>query len=415
MGRHAMSGETLRTALLCALLAPALSLSSCKGGGGGGGDGLPPPPGGPNSPPSAVASSDRSAGELPLQVAFSAGGSTDREGSLRFDWDFGDGSAAGSGLDVVHTFDSAGDFTVVLTVTDSAGAASEDRISVSVAPLSCPDFDPGVNAGAVESAAVIEASGIAASRRNPGVLWIDNDSGDSARIFAAGTAGRHLGVYDLPGAAAYDWEDIAVGPGPDPDLSYIYIADIGDNAYARSQVSVYRVAEPAVDPEQAPVAADLAGAVRLDMSYPGGPNDAESLMVDPETADIYIVTKRGDGNSMVLRNPAPHTPGSPVVMEAVAELHFGSGSLPGSPLATGADISSRGCHILIRTYSSAFIWLRPPGTSIGEALAGPPCPVPLCSEPQGEAIGFSADGSSYFTVSEGGHQPLYRFDRAAAP
>jgi hypothetical protein len=38
--------------------------------------------------------------------------------------------------------------------------------------------------GNVQSSLVIEASGLAASRKNANVLWVHNDSGDSARVFA---------------------------------------------------------------------------------------------------------------------------------------------------------------------------------------------------------------------------------------
>ena len=37
--------------------------------------------------------------------------------------------------------------------------------------------------------------------------------------------------------------------------------------------------------------------------------------------------------------------------------------------------------------------------------------MPLRSEPAGEAIGFAADGSGYFTVSEGNYPPIYYFER----
>lgn len=396
-------------------------LSSCGGGGGGGsggaggGDSLGSGGGGPtapNSPPTAVAAADRSTGEVPLEVTFSAAGSSDPEGALAsYSWDFGDGSPADSGETAVHRFTSSGEFTVVLTVSDSVGATAAADLTVTADPLTCPDFSSGTSGGNIESSAIIEASGIAASRRNPGVLWVNNDSGDSARLFALTPSGRHLGIYSIAGASAYDWEDIAVGPGPVEGQSYIFIADIGDNACARSHVSVYRVSEPDVDPEQNPVSTAISGAVRLDMKYAGGADDAESMMVDPENGDLYIVTKRADGNSKVLRYPAPHTPGVQVTMEEVATLHFGSGSLPGSTLATAADISPSGSHVIIKTYSNAFIWLRPYGSTLEEAFAGSPCPVPLRSEPQGEAIGFSSDGMSYFTLSEGTGQPLYRFDR----
>src|SRR6476660_5572829 len=84
--------------------------------------------------------------------------------------------------------------------------------------------------GTIASNALAETSGIAASRRASGVWWVHNDSGDRARVFAIGNDGRDLGEFDLAGAAAVDWEDIAVGPGPSAGTSSLYLADIGDKA-----------------------------------------------------------------------------------------------------------------------------------------------------------------------------------------
>ena len=45
----------------------------------------------------------------------------------------------------------------------------------------------------------------------------------------------------------FDWEDIAVGPGPEPGVSYVYIGDIGDNLRLRSTISLLRFPEPDLD------------------------------------------------------------------------------------------------------------------------------------------------------------------------
>jgi PKD repeat protein len=388
-------------------------LSSCGGGGGGGG-GIPPASS--NQPPMAQAAADVTVGEAPLVVAFGADGSSDPDGDeLEFVWDFGDASPPAAGESVAHTFSSPGRYLAVLTVTDSQGLSSVSEVIIDVSVQDCPSFAPGIAAGQVESDSIVEASGLVASRRNPGVLWVNNDSGDAARVFAMSTAGTHLGTFNVAGANAYDWEDIAIGPGPQVDADYLYIADIGDNARARSHVSVYRVLEPQVSVAQAPVTVSVAGAERLDMAYPDGAWDAESMFVDPLAGDLYIVSKRSDGRSRVYRHPAPHAAGSLATMEIVATLALGSGATPGSTLATAADIAPSGRWLIVRTYSHAFLWRRPPGASVGEAFATEVCRAPIVSEPQGEAICFAADESGYFTVSEGSHPPLHFFDRTVAP
>ena len=79
------------------------------------------------------------------------------------------------------------------------------------------------------------------SHRTNGVWWVNNDSGDNARLFAVGHNGRSLGEFHLAGATATDWEDIGIGPGPKAGVAYLYAADIGDNAEKRPSVQLYRV------------------------------------------------------------------------------------------------------------------------------------------------------------------------------
>jgi hypothetical protein len=97
-------------------------------------------------------------------------------------------------------------------------------------------------------------------------------------------------------------------------------------------------------------------------------------------------------------------------MALVAELVFGASPLSGSALPTGGDIASDGSKVIIRTYSNAYVFLRPAGGSMADAFAAAPCRVPAPVEGQGEAIAFSSDAWSYYTLSEGTDQRLYRMD-----
>jgi cytochrome c551/c552 len=77
-----------------------------------------------NRPPQAALSENRTAGKLPLEVAFDASASRDPDGGpLKFTWDFGDGEKA-DGVKTAHTFATAGVWTVTLTVTDTQGAVA---------------------------------------------------------------------------------------------------------------------------------------------------------------------------------------------------------------------------------------------------------------------------------------------------
>ena len=291
----------------------------------------------------------------------------------------------------------------ILLTTAMWGAVSSCATSV---PVPCPQYLPGQQVGTVALANINEASGMAMSRKNADVLWVHNDSGDSARVFAMNSGGTHLGIYNIVGAGAVDWEDMAIGPGPVGGENYLYLGDIGDNGAGRSSVKVYRIPEPTVSSSQSPVNVNLGGADSITLAYPDGARDAETLMVDPLNGDIYVVSKR-EAKSRVYRAAYPQATTATITMEFLGEMTWG--------WTTGGEISPTGREIIIRGNSSAFIWSRPPGSSVGDVLAADGCAVPLVWEPQGEAICFDGDGIDYFTVSEGTNRPIYRFERIPEP
>lgn len=254
--------------------------------------------------------------------------------------------------------------------------------------------------GTVSAASLNEVSGVAASTAHPGVLWVHNDSGDSARMFALSTAGTLLGTFTVTGATANDWEDIALGPGPVADQSYVYLGDIGDNPSVRSSIAVFRVPEPAVDPDAPPVGDTAApGVAKLTLTYPDHAHNAETLLVDRDGA-IYVVTKQS-GSATIFRAPPGLAGGSTTVLEDVGTVPLSSGAL-----LTGGDIAPSGDAVLLRTYAEVSIYQRAAGSTIAATLTGARCNGALTGEPQGEAIGFSADATHYMTLSEGTNRPI---------
>lgn len=265
------------------------------------------------------------------------------------------------------------------------------------------EFAPGREAGIVRSDLIREASGIVASRRNPGVLWVHNDSGDSARVFAINERGEFLGACTLAGAASRDWEDIAAGPGPDPNQQYLYVGDIGDNQAKYPEIMVYRVPEPKVDPALPFGRMTLGPAEAIRLTYPDGPRDAETLLVDPLTRDLFIISKR-EMFSKVYRAAWPQSTTQPTEMTRVATLPWG--------FAVAGDVSPDGRRVIVRGMFNASRWVRPPGAPLWHAFSGKMVRLPLMSEPQGEGICFDARGLGYFTIGEMHHPPLHYFGPA---
>ncbi len=277
----------------------------------------------------------------------------------------------------------------------------------------CPEFENPVNLGNVREGGVIEASGVAESRRNPGVLWMHNDSGDTHRVFAVGRDGTPMGIYDFSGARLSDTEDLAIGPGPEPNVNYVYVGDVGDNAIRRASIRVRRFPEPRILPMVPTPRITLDEELEtFTLRYPDGSHNCESIMIDPANGDFYVMVKSGDGVSPVYRAPAPlSNEDGDIIMEQVANLNFGPAPLNGSRNTTAADISPSGREIIVRTYSRVFLWRRPPGMTVGEAFGTPVCPMPHANERQGEAIGYGQDDNGYYTVSEGANQPIFYFER----
>ena len=86
---------------------------------------------GSNQPPSVTASANPTTGLAPLAVTFTAS-ATDADGTVAaYAWAFGDGGTSNQ-QSPSHTYQSAGNYTAGLTVTDNAGAASTASIAIGV-------------------------------------------------------------------------------------------------------------------------------------------------------------------------------------------------------------------------------------------------------------------------------------------
>ena len=228
-----------------------------------------------------------------------------------------------------------------------------------------------------------EASGVAVSRRTPGVFWSHNDSG-SPSLFAFDESGNARGRVEVTGASVVDWEDIAVGPCREGMC--LYIADIGDNNRARDRITIYRVPEPRAD-DKATERAEAA----WQMTYPNGAHDAEALFVTA-MAQLFLITKEDARTTALYRIPPPAADGAGRLQQ-VAQL----------PLArvTGAAASPDGNWIAVRTNDEVFFY------PAADLLAGKNVPPrrfdlrPL-KERQGEGVAFGADGLVYLTGEGGG-------------
>ncbi len=257
----------------------------------------------------------------------------------------------------------------------------------------------GIPQAVINNPILEEISGLAFSQKHHNLIYVHTESGGEAAVYLLDSLGKELGVMELEGVKNRDWEDIAVGPGPG-GKPYVFVAEIGDNAGIHGEICIFRFPEPNSIAAKNSVKPEV-----LRLTYPGGARDAETLMVDPISGDLFIVSKRDDKNTLY-RVPQSAFSKGKATLEKLHNLDFTS--------SVAGDISSDGSKILIKNYFAIYYWDRKPGESIPQTLQETPKRLPYVPEPQGEAIGFNPDGSSFFTISEKRfniNPTLYRFPK----
>lgn len=266
-----------------------------------------------------------------------------------------------------------------------------------------PYFGGVVLKGVVGSAALDEASGLAASRRHPGLLYSHNDSGDSARVFVLDSNGRHRGMLWLQGARNRDWEEVALGAGPEPGQDYLYCADVGDNLAHRDSITIYRLPEPDPATYNGTQELRITQYDKIVIRYKDGPRDCEAILVEPATRNLYLITKRDKRSRLYVVKYPQRTDGIANIAQGFFEFPFAQVTAASSLVS-----SPHGTEILVRTYGGIFYWQGPKDVGYDSLLRQPPVQLPYWREVQGEAICLAPDGSGYYTLSEKSNEPVSR-------
>jgi hypothetical protein len=279
-------------------------------------------------------------------------------------------------------------------------------------PARAAAYAPPEVVARIKSKELTESSGIAASRCNSDVLWSHNDSGNDETIFAFSTAGAVLGEWKVTGAKNTDWEDIAAYKDAS-GRCFIYLGDIGDNKIQRPEHNIYRVPEPVMPSAATEGPTDkgrvTAPAEKLTFSYPDENSDAETLMVEPRSGNIYVLTKRISGPSGVYRIRPDFN--RPEVQKAELVTRLSVPAIPNGYL-TGGDISPDGRRVAICDYTQAYEFSLPDGDqNFDDVWKQEPAVVDLGKRSGGESIAYSVDGSSVYATSEGRNPPLIRVQR----
>jgi hypothetical protein len=224
---------------------------------------------------------------------------------------------------------------------------------------------PGTRVFSFTDPAIIESSALVVQ---DGLFLTTNDSGDSGRVFAVDASGDTVGVTHWSSDPT-DCEALApAGPGE------VWVGDIGDNLAIRSSIAITRVPVGRSDRS--------VRATTYHLTYPNGPEDAETLVRNPVTGRLYVATKGVFGGTLfAVPRHLSSTGTNP--LRAVGHV---------LPIATDGSFFPDGRHLVVRNYTSATVYDWPSLRRVAS--------FPLPSERQGEGIAVAADGTFYVS-SEG--------------
>ena len=220
---------------------------------------------------------------------------------------------------------------------------------------------------------LIESSGLVA---RDGLFATINDSGDSGRVFTVSPETCATVAVTSWSGEPTDVESIAPLPGGE-----VLVGDIGDNEEVRDSVELLKVPfdeDGTVDPTS------------YDLTYPDGPHDAETLLVQPVTGQVLIVDK--DIIGRMYAAPAHLDP------DGVNKLTLRGDDL--LPIATDGAFFPDGKHLILRGYYSAAVYRWPSLKEVGQ--------FDLPAQQQGEGIAVDEQGR-VFLSSEGQHSDVLSF------
>ena len=283
-------------------------------------------------------------------------------------------------------------------------------LGVMLAVAGCGQAPPFAQlSGLILAQQLDEVSGMAASRSHADTLWVLNDGGNAAALYAIGNRGSLRATLRIDGVPNTDWEDVAAF-----DLQgrhYLLIADTGDNGGLRRTLQLHVVEEPRtlLDGHARP-------AWSIAFRWPDGPRDCEAVAVDAANGQVLLVSKRRRPPELFVLPLRPASSG----LQVARRVGFLAGvpqpdaeSLRENPhqarvrnQITAADLSPDGRTFAVLTYSDVLLYARPPHDSWAQALAIAPQVHHLPWLPQAEALAWSADGRGLYATGEHSPAPL---------
>jgi len=278
-------------------------------------------------------------------------------------------------------------------------------------PVQPPDFEYVEILGQITERQIDEVSGIAISNMSDSVLWVINDSGDAANIYAITRSGELLGAMHIQGAHNRDWEDMDsfIYDG----TSYLLMAETGDNDARYDGYHIYVVQEPVIS---AGVPEEIEPAWQIDFDYPDGARDCEAVAVDLISEKIFLLSKREVPPKLFELPLAPTEqnqtanylgevttipqPGQDDIQDYLDQF---------SAQPTAMDISADGAQLVVLTYKHLFLYNNA-GEDWPTALTRSPVKILYPRLVQAEAACFDNDQQKILITTENVPAPVLQVD-----
>lgn len=234
---------------------------------------------------------------------------------------------------------------------------------------------------------IAESSGLALSRAHDDLGYTINDSGNGPYVYAIKiSTGEVVGVTRIDGGDLLDTEAIAL----DRDGT-LWIADTGDNRFARGDSALYALPEPGAGDH-------TVTARRYSITYADGPQNVEALLIDPAT-DAKLLVSKGLLAGDVYPVPAD------LDIDGTNTLKALDVDVPG--VITDGTFAEDGSYAVLRDYSKAHI--------VDARTWETSSTIDLPGQRQGESIAMEAGDTSFLIGSEGASSTLIRVFMQDAP
>ena len=262
--------------------------------------------------------------------------------------------------------------------------------------------------GDITGRQIQEVSGMIESKRQAGIFWMINDSGDKPALYAVSPQGELVSSVIVNGAENVDWEDLASFEYE--GIAYLLIADAGNNTVERSAFVLYVVEEPM------PGVASVDTAWTISFAFEDGAPDCEAVAVDAKAQTILLVSKRDVPATLY---ELPLKPADASIQTAV---RLGQVTTVAQPKPeeihdsldrhhaqlTGLDIAPDGSTAALLTYRRLYLYRRAEGAPWSSVFQSKPRVFEFPKLKQAESICFSRDGCTLFITSEKTPAPIYK-------